>query len=69
MTLINLYTTSGRNHPDSKIALGMRADENIEMLPHEGEGKWYARVPTTAGGGSHDAEETRHIVGDDEDDE
>lgn len=41
------------------------------MLPHDHEGgaKWYERVPTTAGGMSGGAEETRHIVGDDEDEE
>ncbi|KAK0466786.1 uncharacterized protein EV420DRAFT_1300036 [Desarmillaria tabescens] len=53
--MIHLYTVSGRNAPDAKSNLG----DNMEMASGI-RTKWYSRVPN--------AEESNHIIGDDEDD-
>ncbi|KAK0188486.1 hypothetical protein F5146DRAFT_1055455 [Armillaria mellea] len=53
--MIHLYTISGRNGPDAKISSG----DSIEMASGI-RSKWYSRVPN--------ADESNHIIGDDEDD-
>ncbi len=53
--MIHLYTISGRNAPDGKI----NSSDSIEMASGI-RTKWYSRVPN--------AEESNHIIGDDEDD-
>lgn len=63
LSLIHLYSASGRNAPDSSNSA--KSIENIEMLPHGGAPRWYAPVPNTASG--EETPITAHIIGDDED--
>ncbi|KAL0566524.1 hypothetical protein V5O48_015486 [Marasmius crinis-equi] len=69
VSLIHLYTTSGRNATVNKST----RTNNIELMPTPIAGGFYERVPSGPPGrlglgGQRDGEETRHVLGEDEDD-
>ena len=53
LSLINLYSTSGRNATTPNPI-----DDNIELNPRSIASKWYARVPI---------EPESHVIGEDDD--
>ncbi|KAK7038692.1 hypothetical protein VNI00_010576 [Paramarasmius palmivorus] len=61
VSLIHLYATTGRNAASAEHS----RSNNIELTETPIQSKFYSRVPTSSRAG---AEETRHVLGDDEDD-